>query len=567
MHYQISIQNPHLQIIEIELTLKNISSTQLTLQLPAWRPGRYELQNYSKNILKIQAYALNGKNLMIEKICREQWNIETIGNSEIIIRYSYYCAQMDAGGCWVDNDQLYLNFICCLLYVPERIQEKCTTELKIPESWSVACGLDNIKNTLEAQNFYQLVDSPLIASRHLHHESYIIDRKKFHIWINGNITPDWDKLINDFQKFTKAQIDAMGDFPEENYHFLFQILPFKHYHGVEHRNSTVVTLGPAEQFYTDLYKEFVGISSHELFHAWNIVKIRPVEMMPYDFSKENYFRSGFVAEGVTTYYGDYFLLRSGVFSEEEYFHELNMVLKRHFENFGDSNLSVADSSFDLWVDGYVQGIPNRKVSIYVKGSILALLLDLEIRRATRNKKSLDDVMRILYFDYGKRSKGYSIADYKKIAEHVSGQNLDAYFNDFVYGTKPLTGKLDAALKYIGCNLQNYNSPSLSESLFGFRTITKEARTYVELIAPGSPAESQLRKDDELISLNNIRINNNINQLIENNTVCEISFFRNNILHKCTLQGSEKRFFIQYKVEKNKAPDEASKENYMKWLRG
>ena len=199
--------------------------------------------------------------------------------------------------------------------------------------------------------------------------------------------------------------------------FLYQLLPYKHYHGVEHQNSTVITLGPAELLMTEaLYKEFLGVSCHELFHAWNIKSIRPAEMQPYDYSRENYFRTCYVAEGVTTYYGEYLLARAGVRTAAQYFEELNAVLRKHFDDRGRDNLSLADASMDLWLDGYKPGVPDRKVSVYHKGALVALLLDLTLRRLSQHQRSLDDVMRRLYQEFGQTGIGYTEADYQRIVD-------------------------------------------------------------------------------------------------------------------------------------------------------
>jgi predicted metalloprotease with PDZ domain len=186
---------------------------------------------------------------------------------------------------------------------------------------------------------------------------------------------------------------------------------------VEHTNSTVIALGPSYGVMNNKgYEDLLGVSSHELFHAWNIKTIRPVEMMPYDYSRENYSRLGYVAEGVTTYYGDVMLLRSGVFTEEQYLKTFNELLEKHFNNFGRLNLSVADSSFDTWLDGYKQGVPGRKASIYTEGALCAFMLDIIIRKNSNNKRSLDDLMRLLYEEFGKKQRGYSEGEYKSAAE-------------------------------------------------------------------------------------------------------------------------------------------------------
>jgi predicted metalloprotease with PDZ domain len=162
----------------------------------------------------------------------------------------------------------------------------------------------------QAENFQHLVDSPLMASPTLKLETYQVNGVCFHLWFQGEVHFEMAKLLDGFKAFTLKQMEAFGDFPAEDYHFLFQLLPYKHYHGVEHQYSTVITIGPAEELKDKkLMDELFGVSSHELYHFWNVCRIRPLELLPYDFSKEAYIETGVVAEGVTTYMGEFFLLK------------------------------------------------------------------------------------------------------------------------------------------------------------------------------------------------------------------------------------------------------------------
>ena len=327
------------------------------------------------------------------------------------------------------------------MYVPELMQKPLQMELILPEGYRVATAMKKGKekqegnyyrHTLMATNFEELGDSPLIASPTLKHNAFVMDGIEFNLWIQGECKPDWAKIINDFFIFINDMVLMMKGSPVKEYHFLFQVLPYKFHHGVEHLASTVIAMGPSYNLMKDdLYNDFLGISCHELFHSWNIKTIRPVEMYPYDYTKENYSRLGYVYEGVTTYYGDYLLLRAGVFSEFEYLKAIQREVQKHFDNFGRFNLSVADSSFDTWLDGYVSGIPFRKVSIYTEGSILAFITDMFIRKHTNNAKSLDDVMRVLYHDYALQGKPYSEADYKAIVEQVAGASFDDIWNNYI----------------------------------------------------------------------------------------------------------------------------------------
>jgi predicted metalloprotease with PDZ domain len=555
MNYHISYTNPHSHFVDIELRIENHSGQELFLHLPAWRPGRYELAHYAKNIQRFEVSTSEGKALPHQKVSKDRWKVETGSSSAIVVKYNYYAYQMDAGASYLDEHQLYLNFINCLVYAEGRMEEPCRLTLQLPETYRIACGLTQVEHhTLEARDYYQLVDSPMIASATLQHGAYQVQGSTFHIWVQDVAGIDTHKWIEPFRAFTKAQIEMFGSFPEPDYHFLFQILPYRHYHGVEHQNSTVITLGPDYKIETQaMVKDLMGISSHELFHTWNVIRIRPAEMLPYNFTGENYFRTGFVAEGLTTYYGDLFLARAGVLSREQYFEEIHKLLKRHFDNPGRLNMSVADSSYDLWLDGYVPGIPGRKVSIYNEGAIAALLLDLELRRSSQNKRSLDDVMRLLWQRHGKDMIGYTFDDYRNIVEEVAGADMTHYFEECIEGRIDLLAKLEEALAYMGISLARQESLSPLESLLGCRCILKDGKILVDTMAPGSPAVAMLSKGDELVALGGRRVEANADELFAfylATTPAEtltIHIFRDNQLREILLPLGAQLYYPYYQL--------------------
>ncbi|WP_242929399.1 M61 family metallopeptidase [Pontibacter vulgaris] len=569
IHYHVSYTNPLSHYLTITITIPDNKATELYLQLPAWRPGRYELQHFAQKIRDVKATA-NGGSITIEKVTKDRWLVQTGSAESITVTYTFYARQMDAGGSWLDEEQLYLNPINCMMAVADREHETCELALQIPENWQIACGLKKTANyTLEASNYEQLVDSPLIASGNLKHEAFELQGTQFHIWIQGDCKPDWQKIIHDFKAFTEEQLQVFGDFPATEYHYLNQILPYRTYHGVEHSNSTVITLGPGELLMEpSLYKEFIGVSSHELFHTWNIKKIRPKEMLPYNLKQENYFRTGYVAEGITTYYGDYMLARSGVFTTEQYFAELNTTLQRYFTDYGHQHLSLADSSFDLWLDGYKPSIPDRKVSIYVKGALTALLLDLQLRRETKNQASLDTVLKKLWEDFGKRTIGYTAQDYERIVELAAGKSLGLYFDNFIKGNAPIEQALDEALYFVGCSLKNEDNLLHYEAKYGFK-ISAEQSIKVTAIAPDSPASAALSIDDELVALDGRKLEQNLQHLLAQSDLQQpvtLTLFRDKQLRQVTLQASRKHFYPKYKITKRSDASETEKQHFKLWLK-
>lgn len=460
MHYQISVTDPASHFLSITYTIPDITADRIEIQLPAWRPGRYEIQNFAKNIQFIEAISISGDKLPLRKITKDRWEVKTNSEKTVQIRYSFFAAIQNAGSSYVDEELWYLNFINFCFYTEGRINDKCSVSLALPESFEIACGLESSgRHQLIAKDFYQLVDSPLLASETLQKSDYIVRGVQFHIWMHGNLKPNWKRIQRDFRRFSREQIATMEEFPEQNYHFLNLILPNAFYHGVEHHNSTMIVLGPDDEG-EGLYTDLLGVSSHELFHAWNIIRIRPIELLPYDFTKENYFETCFVAEGCTTYYGDLFLRRAGVFDDEAYVKELQVYMKRHFENNALASQSLAESSFDLWLDGYEKGIPHRKVSVYHKGALVALILDLYLRKKSNHESSLDTVMQVLWQRYGKPFVGYTVEDYQNVVEEIADEKLDWYWKECIFTNEPLENRLNEALAFVGLQMTIFSNGNI-----------------------------------------------------------------------------------------------------------
>lgn len=447
MNYKFSTLHPSSHFIEIEVTLQNNHLDVVEVQLPAWRPGRYELQNFAKNLQYFRAFDQNGNQLSTKKLTKDRWIVQTSSIETVVFTYNYYANEQNAGSSFLDNSMLYINPINCCVYVEGRIEERVTLQIQGKPNQQVAGGLASVFNEgfhhLEATDFHHLVDSPLMTSEKLQHKVYNVDETPFHIWVAGNIEIPWEKVILDFAKFTKIQIDVFGEFPEKDFHFLLWVLPTPFFHGVEHRNSTMMVLGPDIQPFEAIYTDLLGLASHELFHAWNICKIRPAELTPYDYTKENYFKTCFIAEGITTFYGDWMLHRSGVFTDSHYLNELETCYRRHFENADNAKQSLLESSYDLWLDGYSKSIPGRKVSVYHKGAIAAQLLNHYLKN--KNGKSLDDIMKTMWEKYGKTGVGYTYQDYIACCESIAEENLSSYFSECIEGTASLWYATNAML--------------------------------------------------------------------------------------------------------------------------
>jgi len=397
-----------------------------------------------------------------------------------------------------------MNPVNCCCYVEGRENEKCEMYLDVPDDYQIATGLDKDptnKKLISAPNFDQLADRPLIASNTLKHIEFEVCDLKVNLWFQGECKPETVRLTNDFSRFIEEQIESYGEFPEKEYHFLYQITPHKTHHGVEHENSTVCMIGPTWSLFNAGYDEFLSLSSHEFYHSWNIKKIRPEEMLPYDLTKENYSRLGYVAEGVTTYYGDYMCYRSKVFTMEHFFIALEDLLDKHFHNYGRVHMPVSEASFDTWIDGYEPGVPHRKTSIYTEGALAALMTDIYIIKDSGFKHSLDNVMYDLYHDYAKKNNGYSEAIYKELIEKYLGSDFTWFFDKYINGVTDFEPELRKAFGMVGLDFVAEANPQPYEKNLGCK-VSEETLKFTH-IAPDSPAEKHgIMVGEQIASINN-----------------------------------------------------------------
>lgn len=501
----------HWLTVELEVAVNNRET--VTIQQSAWRPGRYELGNFAKNVRDFEVVNENGEVLTFQKVRKDRWVIQTQGVTTIKVSYNYYANELNAGSTFVNEHQIYMNPVNALMYDVEQMNVPCEVHIPSYDDWELACSESGInEHRFTCSDVHHLFDTPFIYSDELKHHAFNCEGVLFHLWFNGESKPDFTQLQKDFEPFIKSQKKLFGSFPfDKAYHFLFQIVPYAGYHGVEHLNNTVIYLGPSYRItQTESHNTLLGVSSHELFHSWNVKTIRPAEMYPYNYEQENYNHLGYVTEGFTTYYGDLMLWRSGVWTDEVYLKVLGDLITRHIHNFGRFNYSVAESSFDTWLDGYEAGAPDRKTSIYTEGAMVALLLDLSFIIKSEGKLSLDDVMRRLYDD-AKVGKAYSESFMQALVEELGGKDILEILKKGVYGREDLLPLISEQLKSIGVEL-NLTDMELCETQYGFKVIPDGEAAKVVAIYPNSIAEqSGLVVGDVITSINQILLHKDINE--------------------------------------------------------
>lgn len=564
LKYTIKAERPLSHYLNIQLEFEVSQNQELDLILPLWRPGRYEAADYVRNIRNVRIKSTINENLQLHKVSKNVWRVK-VSPGTILINYEYFAYQLDAGGSYLNDDLCLINFINCLLYPAGQENETCEVNLKLPDLFTIACTLKFKDDKFYASNYDELVDKPLLASKQLESYHYTINNLPFTVWVAGKAPLDINDLVPDFKSFSEAQLKTFNSIPFDKYFFLIVSLPYRFYHGVEHSDNTVIVLGVDDpeherQKYID---DLIGVSSHELFHAWNIKKIRPKEMLPYNFREPILFNTGLVAEGFTTYYGDLFLTRGGVWSVERYLGEMNVFFKRHYRNTGRFVSSLIDSSNNLWIDGYKPGPPNHKVSIYVKGAIIAFILDLKIRISSDHKKSLDDLMRQLDKDY--IEKGYSIDDIKAIAEELCNEDLNEIFQKYIYGIDPVDEQIKGLVEEFGLEFIRKDPDNILEKNFGLLTELREDYLSIENIFPGSEAESKLSIGDKILFINDVKPTEITDSLLNSHSL-QFSIKRLDQEKEIEVNSSGDPFFYYYELTLLESSTKEQLEARDKWLK-
>jgi predicted metalloprotease with PDZ domain len=378
------------------------------------------------------------------------------------------------------------------------------------------------KNTFRADNFDILYDSPVEVSN-FKTVSFEVKGVPHRIVIDGEGNYEPEKMRTDVKKIVETQVDLMGgEIPYPDYTFILH-LRTNAGGGLEHRNSTALGysrfgFGPGRGEGGDAaapagpqqrtYRGFLSLVSHEFFHVWNVKRIRPDALGPFDYTKENYTKLLWVAEGITSYYTRLTLRRAGLISDQDFLRDTASAIENLQKTPGRFAQSAEEASFDAWIKYYRQdeNSVNSQISYYDKGAILGLLLDLEIRK--RSNKSLDDVMRYLYNEFYKKDRNYTPEDFQKACELMAGASLEEFFSRYVRGREELdyTGAFAAAGLRLDTSSVTKDPKNLPEKAYlGADLAQEQDRLMVKRVYAGSPAYEQgLNAGDQILAVNNMR---------------------------------------------------------------
>ena len=439
--------------VHVSMTIPKSNADSFLLKLPKWTTGYYQLMNYDKNISNLTV-KVNGQVASTMQPASNSWKISQTHNKTVMIDYDVLCNRKFVANSYIDTNHAFLLFSSLLLYIDQELQNEAIVEVVMPKNWNrIATGLPGTAqpNRFRADHFDQLYDCPMLMGKLEKLPSFEVDQKQHHFvgYQMGNF--DQNAFMQDLKRIIQTATAIFGDIPYDEYTFL-AIGPGMG--GIEHANSAAVSFS-GNQLSTPAGKNrLMTFLTHEYFHHYNIKRIRPLELGPFDYDRENRTNLLWVSEGLSVYYQYVIAKRAGVITEEMIMENFAKNITNHENNPGKTHQSLIQASYHTWSDG-PNGTsgrePNKAISYYEKGPIVGLILDLAIRKATLNRQSLDQVMRHIYWKYYKNlGRGFTDAEFQDACEQVAGISLKDVF-EYVYTTREID--YDRYLEYGGLQLE------------------------------------------------------------------------------------------------------------------
>ncbi|WP_082911365.1 M61 family metallopeptidase [Pedobacter psychrophilus] len=499
INFEVSFTEPQAHYADVKMTINNINKNDLLVKMPVWAPGSYLVREFSKNVESFTA------NTSFEKITKNTWKLNTKGKKSVTVNYRVYCFEVSVRTSLVDNTHAFLSPTGIFLYVDGKLDQPSTVSIIPYNGWTkVSTGLEPVadkKFTYYAKNFDWLFDSPIEVGNQ---DVFGFDAVgvKYEVAMVGGGNYDKERLKTDMTNVIEKETAVFGENPNKHYLFIVHNY-FSGGGGLEHLNSTV--LGATRDGYQNekIYKSFLGLVAHEHFHLWNVKRLRPIALGPFNYDQENYTTNLWIAEGFTAYYDNLITQRTKIISVDEYLNIIQADINAIDNSQGGKVQSLSDASFDAWIKYYRpnENSGNTTVSYYNKGSLIALMLDLAIIHKSGGKQSLDDAMRFAYNDfYKKKGRGYTDAEMKLVFENYVGENLNQFYADYINGTKSLD--INKYLNYAGLKL--VDRTAIAKQPYLGATISRTNKTEIATVSRNSSAwDSGLNVKDLVISINGV----------------------------------------------------------------
>ncbi|MES2417253.1 MAG: PDZ domain-containing protein [Bacteroidota bacterium] len=503
--FEVSFKEPQAHYAEVEMNITGIAAKGFVdVKMPVWTPGSYLVREFAKSVEGFTA-AASGKAVKAEKVTKNTWRVYTNKAASVKINYRVYAFEISVRTAFIDESHAFLSSANIFMYPAGMLKTPSTVKIVPFNTWSkVSTGLTPVAGkqfTYTAPDFDILYDSPIEVGNQDVFE-FMASGVRHEVAMYGGGNYDKEKLKVDMAKIVEQGTAIYGENPNKHYVFIVHNYA-QGGGGLEHLNSTV--LGASRNAYGSErgYKGFLGLVAHEYYHLWNVKRLRPIALGPFDYDNENYTTNLWIAEGFTSYYGNKLLLRAGISTPDGFATGLAGSVGTVMNTPGAKVMSAAQSSFDAWINGAYRPNENSRntfVSYYNKGEVIGVLMDLEIANATKGTKSLDDVMKAMYWQCKTLKRGYTDAEFKAMAEKVSGISFTNFWAKYVNGTADIEYAKYFGYAGIDATAENAapNKPSAGASLAIGRGLT------VSSVSRNSAAWNDgLNVNDEILSIDGV----------------------------------------------------------------
>ncbi len=510
MRYRLSLPAPRTHLFHVEATLARPGAA-AELVFPVWTPGSYLVREFARHVEGLEAVDAAGRPLPVVRLDKHRVSIAAGGAEAVTLRWRVYANELTVRTCHLDETHGYLNGAAVFPYVPGRLGEPCELEIVPPPGWQVATALDGGPTRFTARDYDALADAPIEIGRHRLLRFEAAGRPhELALW--GRARLDEERLTADVRRIVEAFADLLGGVPYDRYLFIVHLTD-KRRGGLEHARSTTLNVGRGSFHPRDAYEETLSLVAHEFFHLWNVKALRPAAFTPYDYAREQYTRLLWWFEGVTSYYDTLMLVRAGLTAPRRWLRNLGQALTALARTPGATKMSAEESSFLAWVKQYRpdENSVNSMVSYYLKGELVALALDLALRRAG---SSLDALLRTLLARHA--AGGLPEDGVERAAADVLGPAAaKAFFDQYVRGV----AALELGLEEFGLREQRRVAsgfddkggtpgPENGKGEPGWlgADLASGPKLVVQSVREGSPAwAAGLQPDDELVAEDGFRV--------------------------------------------------------------
>ncbi|UOQ51501.1 M61 family metallopeptidase [Hymenobacter cellulosivorans] len=568
LRYTLSMPAPQTHYFEVDMALGGFSKAYTDVKMPVWAPGSYLVREFAKNVEGFEAKA-GTETLRTEKVSKNTWRVYHPKAKDFTVHYRVYAFELSVRTSFIDAAHGYLNGTSVFMYPAEGLQLPSTLTVQPAQGWTqVTTSLKPAGGafTFRSANYDELADSPIEIGTHKV-LSFEANGTPHTIAMFGNPQYDEARLLNDMKRTCEEAHRVVGQNPLDRYVFIIHNID-RGTGGLEHLFSTTLSVSRNAYSSEAGWKGFLGLVAHEYFHLWNVKRIRPVALGPFNYDAENYTRMLWVSEGGTEYFSNLIVQRAGFVTPEGYLADLSNGIGRVENTPGNKQQAASESSFDAWIKYYRpnENSQNTGISYYDKGEVIGAVLDLMIINETKGQKSLDDVMRYLYDQYYKKlGRGFTDDEYQDAVAKVAGRRFDDFFRKNVYGTETLP--YNTALGYAGLTLTT--TPVSSDAALGANVSTAGGKyTVTSVVRNGSAWQGGLSVADEILAINGTRLTDDPNKLLTGAPAGAT------IMLLVNRDGQIKELSLplvanatqRYRIEKLPNPTAAQQTVFSKWLR-